>query len=563
LAIHERERAQATAHFIASTFQGVDPGLRGAERPLTALEILDQAQRRLDVELSDEPALKMHLHTVIARSYLGLFEAKRAHQLLSKALANARMAAAADRETVRTMNLLMAQTLLQLTQLDEADRHLHSVFATLDRGVADPAYVTAKVTQSAIDYKRSRYEDAARAAEDALSAADSMPSVEPALLADVHTAIGKAAGMLRDSARSLEHNKQAYELALQAFGDDHLHPKVLEMEHNYAASLIDVGRLEEAVPHLERSLASAEQTYGESSLIAAQYTVRLGLAHMERGELARAIELMERGNRLESTFDVGASPSMAGRLRTLARANLAARRTQEAATHIQAAIAVMQKFDAPFMLRVLEADQAFIRAANGADVAQAVEQLEQVIAAQDRGESRYKTHLPDFYLGTLHLWNSNPSAAVRHLERGVVLARAQTRKSDLGEALTQLGYAKLDVGDPAAAEQAFNEALEHLRSTELTATPARADALLGLARIALQSVQLDLALELLNEAQASWKRFAPNAAAGGEILFWLGEAHIARNEPQLAKESFDAASRALRGSPLPTHAALLQRLRTR
>ena len=68
---------------------------------------------------------------------------------------------------------------------------------------------------------------------------------------------------------------------------------------------------------------------------------------------------------------------------------------------------------------------------------------DQPTGREDRGEPRYKTHLPDIYLGVLHLWQGQPAGAMAYLERGVVLARAQTRASDLGEALIFLGAARL------------------------------------------------------------------------------------------------------------------------
>ena len=235
---------------------------------------------------------------------------------------------------------------------------------------------------------RGDYEAALAAGHDALAAADDLPEVDRALLADAHTALGKAFGMLRDAPLSLEHNRRAFEFALARFGNDHEHPKVLDAEHNLAASLIDVARLDEAIPHLERSLASARATYGDDSLLAGRYAVRLGLVHLERGELGRALDLIDGGIRIGEATGAPATPAMAGRKLTLARGYLAARRMSDAAREADAAIEVMRQFDTPFMLRVVEADRAFAHAAAGGPVADAVTQLERVIAEQDAGMCR-------------------------------------------------------------------------------------------------------------------------------------------------------------------------------
>jgi tetratricopeptide (TPR) repeat protein len=362
--------------------------------------------------------------------------------------------------------------------------------------------------------------------------------------------------MQRKVETSLEYNRRAFELALQTFGGDRDHPKVLESEHNYAASLIDIGSLDEALPHLQRSLQGARTTYGEHSLLAAQYSVRLGLVLMEHGELGEAIELIETASRIENAFESGGSPSQAGRQRTLARAYLAAGRMADAERVIQRAIEIMRPFDAPTMMRVLEADHAFAGAAVSGALAPSIARLEQVIAAQDEGDSRYKSHLPDVYLGILHLWNGDPYSAQRHLDRGAALSRAQTRRSDLGEALTYLGLARLENGDAAGAEEALREGLRVLRDAQRAATPAQAQALVGLGRVALESADLVAALDYLREADAFWVAFDPANRGAGEAAYWLGRVQAELRQTAAASASLHRAADVLSRSPLPADAAL-------
>src|SRR5690606_31405235 len=119
-----------------------------------------------------QPELKARLRAVMARSYLGLFEPRRARDVLTAALDDAERAAEPDSDALRSMHLLMAQALLELTELDEAERYMDLVLESLDGRRADLAFVSAKVTQSALYYGRGDYDRAAEAAEDALSAAD-------------------------------------------------------------------------------------------------------------------------------------------------------------------------------------------------------------------------------------------------------------------------------------------------------------------------------------------------------------------------------------------------------
>ncbi len=548
----QAERAETVSRFVTSIFEGINPALLGADRPVTAADMLDRAQQRVVTELRDRPTLQLQLQEVIARSYLGLHEHRRARDLLAVALPRAE--GMAEPETVRSLHLLMAQALLDLAELDEAERHLN-VFLESEQSPADASSVAARIIQSGIAYQRGQYEAAAAAAVQAVALAERLPGLTPDLPVAAYAAVGKAAGMQRQTERSLEYTRRAFERALAAFSGDHQHPAVLEHEHNYAASLIDVGRIDEALPHLERSLAAARATYGENSLVAGQYAVRLGLVLLERGRLDTAIDLVSSGIRIEDAFETGASPAKAGRRRTLARAYLAARRMEQAAGEIDRAVEAMGAIDAPAMMRVLEADRAFMHAAATGAVIPSVARLRQIVDAQDQGEPRYKTHLPDIYLGVLHLWQERPDEAVAHLERGVALARAQTRTSDLGEALTFLGAARLAGADVDEAEAALCEGLTLLGGTHEVATPVQAEAWLGLGRVALEGGDLATALDLLKRADAFWTRFAAQSRGAGEVAFWLGRARTAASQPAAAI-AFERAAALLAKSPLPADATL-------
>ena len=332
------------------------------------------------------------------------------------------------------------------------------------------------------------------------------------------------------------------------------------MEHNYAASLISAGRIGDAVPHLERSLQAARNTYGDESLIASRFSVRFGLAQMERGALRPALELIGTGTRIEREVGVGISPATSGRLRTLGRAHLAARQLEEARVAFDAAIDVMRRFDAPFMMRMLEADRAFAAAAERGDLRSAVAELDEIRKAQDAGDPRYKSHLPDLYAATLLVWNAEPQAATPYLLRGLQLARAQTRMTDLAEGLITQGEAALAAGSLDAAASAFEEARGLLEQNQVVATPALTEAKLGMGRVALLRGDSATALGLMNEARAFWQEFAPEARGAGNAAYFRGEALGAAGLSADARTSFDEAARALATSKLPVDKALVRLL---
>ena len=390
--------------------------------------------------------------------------------------------------------------------------------------------------------------------EEALVAANDARISDPVLLAQVHTTYAKAVELQRKIDVSLHHNGEALRLALDAYAGDHDHPQVLEMEHNYAASLISVGRIADALPHLERSLQAARTTYGDSSLIASRYAVRLGLAQVERGALRPALDLIGMGTRIERELGVGTSPATSGRLRTLGRAHLAAREPGEARVAFDAAIDVMRRFDAPFMMRVLEADRAFAAAAIHGNLRAAVAELDAVRLAQDGGDPRYKSHLPDLYAATLLVWNGEPQAAGPYLQRGLELARAQTRKTDLAEGLVTQGEVLLAANDLEGAARAFGEARELLEQNQVVATPALAEARLGQGRVALRRDDVAAALEQFEAAGTFWAGFAPDSRGAGDALYWKARALSAAGRKDEARAAHEQARHKLAASKLPIDA---------
>ncbi len=67
----EAARSQATASFLASLFQDVDPTVSATDT-LSALDLLNRGAQRLDRDLADQPGVRADLYGVIGRAYLGL-----------------------------------------------------------------------------------------------------------------------------------------------------------------------------------------------------------------------------------------------------------------------------------------------------------------------------------------------------------------------------------------------------------------------------------------------------------------------------------------------------------
>jgi serine/threonine protein kinase len=109
----QRQQAQRTVAFLTGILSGADPEVsRGRE--LTVRAMLDEAAKRVDTELRDQPEVALEVHDVIAGAYRNLAQHARAAHHLERALVLARQSGLAG--TLREADLLeaLATTLFNL-----------------------------------------------------------------------------------------------------------------------------------------------------------------------------------------------------------------------------------------------------------------------------------------------------------------------------------------------------------------------------------------------------------------------------------------------------------------
>ena len=145
------------------------------------------------------------------------------------------------------------------------------------------------------------------------------------------------------------------------------------------------------------------------------------------------------------------------------------------------------------------------------------------------------------------------AAAIHHNHRG-----------DLAHGLLEAGLARLELGEVDTAEQLFTRA-ETLFSDvqKQRTTPARADLLVGMARIQLQRRDYADALPPLQKADLFWRDFNPDNRWAGAAALWLGRCYLAMGRTVEANEALNRAERTLSRSPVPSDTALLQLARRR
>ena len=102
---------------------------------------------------------------------------------------------------------------------------------------------------------------------------------------------------------------------------------------------------------------------------------------------------------------------------------------------------------------------------------------------------------------------------------------SHNHRGDLAHGLLEAGLARLELGEfdtaqhlLTRAEALFNDV--HKQRT----TPARADLLVGMARVQLQRRDAVDALQCAQKADVFWRDFDPDNRWAGEAALWLGRA---------------------------------------
>ena len=122
--------------------------------------------------------------------------------------------------------------------------------------------------------------------------------------------------------------------------------------------------------------------------------------------------------------------------------------------------------------------------------------------------------------------------------------------------LVEAGLTKLELGDAAAAGDLFGRAAQLFSDVQKERiTPARADLLVGMARVQLQRQELTAALQSAQGADRFWREFDPENGSAGEAAFWLGRCYQALGRHADARDAFARAQRVRGRSPVRAAAA--------
>jgi serine/threonine-protein kinase len=560
VALEEKARAEEVEEFISAVFREADP-TRGKGKSLSASELLLQAERRLHDRSDASPALQLKMLAVIGESLFGLQDLKESARIFEKGL-QIQATATPDAELTARLHLGLSQAYEYLGRDDDALAQLRLAFVMLeDAGLTSTAmFVRAKLHEAAMGLVTNDYGRTERAGNEALAAASTIIGPRSVEVATALQLISKSYLFTHRETLAVERSKQALDLMLASYNGDYAHPRVIESVEYYANALTHVGDFDASAALMQDVTPRAIGVLGAQSRMVGEL-MALGVpAELERGNLRVAIDKAKASVAIYLRDSDPGSDVHAYRLRLLGNSLLAARAGTEAVRSLEEAVRVSAA--------VASTDpQPYARGSFGLALAhmgrfpEAQAEIDQALAGYPPG-SRAK-HQAMRNQGTLLRLQGRITESIPWFEKAIATARLAPMdpfdRGDVANGLLETGLARLELGEVAAAQQSFATAealFSDLQKQHLS--PARADLIVGMARVQMLRRDFAAALPSLQKADLFWQDFDPDNRWAGETALWLGRCYLALGRDADARAALDRAAKLLAASPLPADAQLVK-----
>lgn len=530
VAIAERARAEETNQLMASVFIDADPyGEAGGK--VAAVDLLDQAARRIVASKTTSPEQRLELLTLLAFTLNNFQEVERAEKIVSAAVAEAEKVLPERHRSLLHARVVLALTHRYVGEPSRLEAELEKLLPMLRESPdAKPEDLPSALESAAtMALGQGRNEDAERFAREGVDVASRR-------FASDHPVVLTQQWMLVQSFMQQRKSDEAYALAsdimpktLAAYAGNLRDPHVIEARELHGRVLARVGRISEGADELAAAVQGARELFGPTSVAVCYFASNLAGQRLQLRQLQAARE-----NIKESLAACAVAPGRESTVYAItqhlgASIELAARKPQAALQDFDAAIAVYVRAGKGMegRMRDAQAERALALAMMG-DTAGARRVLDELLAAQpdDKERAEY-THIR----GTIeHLAKRYPEAVALQEQALSQIKEGPTADHARARFLALSGLSRLEAGDVDAAETDLQRALDLASTLRLQPDPLRAEAQVGLARAHLKHSRPSHALQLLKDADQFWRNFDPENPAARETGKWH---EVARNTVDL------------------------------
>jgi eukaryotic-like serine/threonine-protein kinase len=536
VAIVERQRAEVVKNFVAAIFREASPHKGIGTKDLTAVDLLKQADQRLETALAGQTSARIELANVIGESLLALGDTAAAELVIARTVENAAQALSPTSEHAVRAMLLQSQVhrLRGRPQQarDDLDRLLPILRERVDRGeTAAIDLVTALAHRTLTALNMGAYAEGERFAREGSVLAESRLEERDPQRVGSALLLSQALRFAKKVDLAVESGERAYRLAIDIHGGATPHLRVIEARGVYARALADAGDLVRGTAMIEASATEMRALLGPKDLQAAILVQNLVDYRIDLGE----IELAE-ANAAEALAIIGenlAHDSMgyALTLHTRAAARLARRDAQSALAEATRAADVLDRVAGVKHDRALAAHTSMAMALmHDGRLDDASREIEAVaLRAAVLDPSHALVARVTLARGTIARLRGDAAHAMVYLRPLIDSTQPAPKwQRERMRAWAQIGFVQLDRGAPTEAILSFERSLKEFERLESRVSPERADALAGLGRAHLAHGEPAKALPPLQQAEQFWRAFDPASPSAAVVGEWLARARAAR-----------------------------------
>jgi eukaryotic-like serine/threonine-protein kinase len=515
-ALAEKARAEEVKEFITQIFKGANQYASGA-RDVAATKLLAQADERIDRTLGARPDLRVELRTIIAESLSSMQDNVPAQRIAMKAAQEAAQYLGADHARTLQVEALALGMRRQSESNEVLDKEYKQLVPRMRANQnVEPLYLShALESASAVSMALGKGAEAEGLAREALAIADQHLRESDQQVMHLLVHLSFVYQRNRKFAEALAISERVHRITFEVLKQDPKHPNALDVRMSYGMALCDVRQWDKGLATLREAVEDSEKTHGAKSRTVAFYHTHLARYLGQYGDLEGSARQYGRAVEEFVSDTTARQPYV---LTTVNQASMliAARRTEEALRLID----VIGKRSAEFQVAVPVPNRAVFALAQayGGQMAAAREALAQ-LEAKAQAQAKVSPRPVLFNHGVVLRLAGDYQGALEKQRRALATPAMTERERAAIE--TEVGLNELALGNMDAAAQSLEKARKYFAEFVPLVIPAHADALVGLAEIALQRGNLAQALPLARKANEYWQKAGPNtrwAKAAAEAL---------------------------------------------